>query len=703
MGISSTQGVLSAEGTSFIGRRREVSRARRLLSRNRLVTLTGSGGVGKTRLALRVAERVRRSFPDGVWVVDLAQLSDGDLLAQTVEGVLDVRDVSARPALDVLRDYLSQMRLLLVLDNCEHLLQECAELASHLLRAAPGLRVLATSRQSLGVKGEVLMEVSGLPVPDPDSTLLPQALARAEAVRLFTDRAAAVRAGFKLGADGTRTVTRICHHLEGMPLAIELAAAQMRALTVEELWDGLEDRFALLAGGPDASPPRHRTLRATIDWSHDLCSAQERLLWSRLSVFSGSFDLEAAEQVCATDGIHSAEVVELVAGLVDKSILLSAGECGPARRYRMLETLRQYGQEQLTAGGGEDTLRKRHRDWYQHLAERSEEECIGSDQVGWLTRMHAEHSNLRAALEYSLSRPGQARAALAMAGDLWTFFFAAGVFTEARHWLDQVLALESQDSPQRAKALWVLGWFAAEQGDTTHALQVLADAREAAERVADRTAEAWAATCTAQAVFFHGDIERGIELHDHAMRLHQALGDPMGTAVSLIGLTYATSLHGDPGAAPLAEQLLAFSDKIQNPWVRSYALWILGVEISRQGHMQRATALLRESLQFQHVFGDRLATAYCFESLAWSAGEADDHEQAAQLLGTAQLFWRSVGASVSRYGHLLPRHNHCVTRARHALGETAYRAAFAQGEESSPDDAYSLTAQLSGPATPARH
>ncbi|MFE2473028.1 ATP-binding protein [Streptomyces mirabilis] len=696
--LAQRAGVLPPEATGLIGRRQEVSQTRRLLRQGRLVTLTGTGGIGKTRLALCVGAGMRRSFRDGVRVVDLAQLGDDGLIAEAVVEALGIRDVSSRPALEVLQDHLSRMRLLLILDNCEHLLEGCAELVGRLLEAAPGLRILVTSRESLGVVGETLLEVPGLSVPDLDSPLRLRSLARVEAVSLFTERAASVVADFRLTTATARSVAQICRHLEGIPLAIELAAARMRTLPPEELLERLEDRFTLLVGGSEGAMPRHRTLRATIDWSHDLCSPQERLLWSRLSVFSGSFDLEATEEICSTQGIPRTEVLDLITNLVGKSILLSLGERGPVRRYRLLETLRQYGQEQLAASGTEETLRERHCDWYQRLAEETEAESNGQDQQSWLAHVHADLANYRAALDHSLSRPGQARNALAIAADLWTFWLAAGAFTEARRWLDRALVQEMQDSPQRAKALWVLGWFMAEQGDTAPALQVLAQAREVADRVGDRMAQAWVTTCTAQAVLFHGDVAGAVRLHHEGMEKHRALRDPMGTSLALIGLAYAASLHGDPRAAGFAEQLLAHSEEIGNPWVRSYGLWIMGQELRRQGRMSEALGFFRDSLRFQRAFGDRLGTAYCIETLAWGAGDEGDHGKAAQLLGLAQSLWRSVGASVSRYGHILPPHEHCAAQARDALGEAAYLEAFAQGEALPLDAAYAFGEQDGAPS-----
>ncbi len=345
-------GNLPIDVTSFVGRRRELSEARRLLGDARLLTLAGAGGVGKTRLALRLAAEVRRTFPDGVWLADLAPVQDGELVPQTVIAALGLQDHSTRLPVETLLEYLAGKRLLLVLDNCEHVLDACAVLATKLLSQAEALRILATSRQLLSVEGEQVMEVPPLSVPDLDWLSAAGSLTGYEAVRLFAERAAAVVPGFAVTASNGAVVARLCQGLDGMPLAIELAAVRLRVLSAEQILERLDDRYRLLTGGSRTGLERHQTLRAAIEWSYDLCSPQEQILWGRLSVFSGGFDLEAAEQVCAGEDIAQEDVFELVTGLLDKSVL-AREEHGSRVRYRLLETIRQYGQTHLTESGQE--------------------------------------------------------------------------------------------------------------------------------------------------------------------------------------------------------------------------------------------------------------------------------------------------------------------------------------------------------------
>ncbi|MFB9616380.1 AAA family ATPase, partial [Kutzneria kofuensis] len=355
--------------TSFVGRRREVAQAVRLLRRARLLTLTGVAGVGKTRLALRVAVRTREAFPDGVWLVELAALTDEKLLAPTVADALGIHHQQGqRSTTQTLADYLADKRLLLVLDNCEHLLDPCAVLTSRLLRATTGVRILATSRQALGTAGEHLLEVPPLPVPDLGQPVIPRALTRGEAVRLFAERAALARPGFAVDAGNRATVVRICHRLDGIPLAIELAALRVRAMPVAEILIGLDDYLGFLSTGSRVAVPRAQTLRAAIDWSFALCSSLEQQLWARASVFAGGFDLDAAEVVCGGMGIACEDVFDLVAGLVDKSVLtVVPDETDVRARYRMLEAIRQHGQERLASSGHLMVVRARHRDHYRQL------------------------------------------------------------------------------------------------------------------------------------------------------------------------------------------------------------------------------------------------------------------------------------------------------------------------------------------------
>ncbi|WP_020574124.1 ATP-binding protein, partial [Actinopolymorpha alba] len=343
----SRAGNLPADSTSFVGRRTEQAEIKRLLSRSRLVTLTGVGGVGKTRLALRVAAGLQRAFPDGAWLVDLARLSDPRLLGQAVVEALEIRESSPRDPMGILSDHLRQRRLMMVLDNCEHLLEECAVLADRLLRAAPYVQILATSRQALNLPTEQTMAVPPLSLPEQDGGIpsVPT-LEQFEAVALFTERATAAHRHFILSEDNKDAVVGICQRLEGIPLAIELAAARLRSLSPEQILERLDDRYRLLTAGPKNVAPRHQTLRALIDWSYDLCTPAEQRFWARSAIFAGSFDLAATEAVCADD-TQPEDVIDLVTELIDKSILVREEHAGQAR-YRQLDLIRQYGRHRLT-------------------------------------------------------------------------------------------------------------------------------------------------------------------------------------------------------------------------------------------------------------------------------------------------------------------------------------------------------------------
>ncbi|MFI6439037.1 LuxR C-terminal-related transcriptional regulator [Streptomyces sp. NPDC050759] len=400
-------GHLPVETTSFVDRRGEQAAGRELLSRARLVTLTGPGGVGKTRLAARIAARAERTFPDGVRFVHLAGLRDPELVPLAVADALGLHDHSAGPPTDALVAHVRDHKVLLVLDNCEHLPRACAGLAAALLRGTTGVRILATSRHRLGLTEENLLDVRPLPVPDPDGDL--SAADGYPALALFADRAAAVVPGFALTAGNRAAVARLCRRLDGLPLAIELAAVRMRVLGVEQLLERLDDRYRLLTSGSPAALPRHRTLRAAVDWSHELCTAREQLVWARLSVPAGGFDLETAEAVCADgDLLHGADVLDAIAGLVDKSVL--SREPGPdGVRYRLLDTLRHYGLERLRGTEGEElATRRRHRDWMLRRATACEQAWFGPGQREIVARLRADQDNLRAALDFSLRGAGGA-------------------------------------------------------------------------------------------------------------------------------------------------------------------------------------------------------------------------------------------------------------------------------------------------------
>ncbi|MGH3392311.1 MAG: ATP-binding protein, partial [Actinomadura sp.] len=397
---------------------------------SRLVTLTGAAGVGKSRLAIQVARDVRRAFPDGVWLVELAKLDDDSLVDSAVAAALELSVSSGRAPIDVLINYLADKRLLVVLDNCEHLLGACARLMRRLLPEAPGLRVLATSREPLGIGGEQVWLVPPLSVPEPES-LRSGTAHQYEALTLFEERASLVLPGFVLSPENEAVVARLCRRLDGLPLAIELAAVWLRALSVEQILARLQDRFGLLTTGDQTVEARHRTLWAAVEWSFDLCSELERTLWARFSVFSGEFDLDAAEAVCGDDDL---DVLTGIAGLVAKSVLVR-DEGGTSARYWMLDTIRHFGAERLATTGEREGLRRRHRDYYLSLAESVEAESRGPQLAEWTARLRAERGNLWAALDYCLTEPGEPRTGMRMAAALWPYWVAGGFVRDGRHWL----------------------------------------------------------------------------------------------------------------------------------------------------------------------------------------------------------------------------------------------------------------------------
>lgn len=671
---------LPAEVTSFVGRRREVADVKRLLSGSRLVTLTGVGGVGKTRLAYRVAAELRRAFPDGVWPVDLAELENPELLTQTVSAALGIEDHSGRLPVEALTDHLRDMTALIVLDNCEHLLPECAVLADALLRAAPSLRVLATSRQLLGIPGEQALDVPALPMPlfgtDPGSV---EASTRYDAVRLFVDRARAVRPGFALTEDNRQAVERLCRRLDGVPLAIELAAVRLRALSVQHLLGRLDDRFRLLERRSRTAVERHRTLWALIDWSHTLCTPKERLLWARSSVFVGGFGLEAAEDVCAGDGIAREEVLDLVAGLVDKSVLITE-ETPFGLRYRLMESLREYGRERLAECGGTDAVQRRHRDHFVQMCADTLAPPSDACQLKLLSRVKLETANLRSAMDYCFSTPDGAAYGLRMAADLRNHWLS-GYLGEGRQRFAQGLALHRAEDEARGRALAVAGWLAVVDGRPEEAIRLFDEAREIGERLGHGVILADVALQEGLLALDRGDAETAITLCRAAATRHRAAGDIMGRIRAALWLAGALTLAGDLDAAALtAQEGVALCEAHGKGLYRAHLLTMLGVALWRRGETARAGALVRESLTFHRELGNPRGIGLNMAVLAWITAADGRYERAARLLGIFERFSqeprsrRAIGAQVAGYRHLRPYQEECVAEIRRALGETAFEA-----------------------------
>ncbi|WP_315987478.1 ATP-binding protein [Actinomadura sp. HBU206391] len=691
--------------TSFVGRRRELSEARRLLGRTRLLTFTGVGGVGKTRLALRVARDARRTFEDGVWLVELAPLQDEELLPQTVASTLGLADRSARSALDCLADFVADKRLLIVLDNCEHLLDACALLAGRLLGTADGVRILATSRQPLGIGGEIVFEVAPLSVPAPDQPMPSYNLDEFEATRLFMERSAEAVPELVVTDGARRAVMRLCQRLDGIPLAIELAAVRLRSLSPEQILKRLDDRFRLLTGGDRTASRRQQTLRAAIDWSHDLCSPGERTLWGRLSIFAGGFDLQAAEDVCSSDAIPPEDIYDLVAGLIDKSIVVREDHGGGVR-YRLLETIRQYGRTLLAESGEEELLRRRHRDHYQQMVMRSEEASCGPHQLRHYELLHLEHANVRAALDFCLTEPNGVPAVLRIVTANWPYWIFYGILGEGRRWL--TLALEQDQAPtaERAKAMWVAGRFALHQSDLAGGLALLRECTALANRLGDASAEAHATELFGMAALLQGDYSRAIALQEDALNRYRAISEPpggWGAEVTLYLLSLAAAASGDlDRAAAFGEECLTICELHGTDLYRPVALWALGFERYRRGELPQAAALIEESLRLQRSIHDLWNTAQCIESLAWLAAADGRHQRSARLLGAAHTIWRSLGSSMPDIPPFADFHAPCERRLRGMLGDEAFTTALEQGADLTLDQAitYALNEKTAVSARP---
>jgi predicted ATPase/DNA-binding NarL/FixJ family response regulator len=691
-------GNLPAETSSFVGRRRDSGEVRRLLTGFRLVTVTGVGGVGKTRLALRAAGDVRRVFPDGVWFVDLTTVpaagplapgaQDPDVLADLVRAALGLHE-RGRPSVARLTSQLAGRRMLLVIDNCEHLISACAVLIDALLRGCPRLRVLATSREPLLVAGEALFVVAPLPTPDPGRRADLAEVAGCEAVALFVDRGQAAAAGFALTEGNRAAVAALCRSLDGLPLAIELAAARLRSLAPEQILDRLDDRFVLLGRGARPVPSRQQTLRACVDWSFLLCTKAEQTLWARLSVFAGGCELDAIETVCADGLLPEPDLLDVVAGLVNKSILVVDNVGGQAARFRMLETLREFGHAQLVAAGEAGELRRRHRDWCQRLTERADAEWVSDGQAYWLDRLDREHPNLRAAMEYNLTAPDGAEAAARLAVTLpRTYWMARGLTGEARSWLERTLTQDGTPTALRARALSFTAYYALFQGDVEVAGQLLEQGQDLAHRW-EATAElAHLAYVRGLAAMFRNDLSTAIASLERTLALAAALPQPdlQLRLNTLICLGTVAGITGDqPRAEACCQQMLAITEPRGEIYYRSLALWVAALTARRQGNLTEALTQARQSLRLRRTrrtqaTNDRYATAVCLELLAWIAADQSEHRRAATLLGAAGILWNELGATVTAFQHLADDHDACQRQTRQALGDAAYADALTHGQ-----------------------
>lgn len=666
---------LPVQLTSFIGRDREISEVKHLLANTRLLTLTGPGGSGKTRLALQAAAESLHAYPDGVWLAELAALADPDLVRSAVAAALDVREETGRPLQTTLVDALQNKRLLLILDNCEHLVEACAQTAESLLRAVPDLTILATSRERLGAAGETSYLVPPMSVPDVRRPQAPEDLVKIEAVRLFIERAASIQPGFSLTPAAAADVARIVHTLDGIPLAIELAAARVRVLSVPQIAQRLQDRFHLLTAGGRTAAPRQQTLQATMDWSYDLLSEPERALLRRLSVFASGATLDAVEAVCVGGEVGLRDTVDLLSRLVDKSLVV-AEETNGARRYWLLDTVSAYAREKLSAAGETPAFRRHHAGWYQRLVEQAEPHLETPDRR-WMDRLETEHDNIRAALDATIT-PGGGEDALRFAVALHRFWHIRGYWTEGRRWLEAALAANPHASPGlRAKALARIAAFAQHQGDYRRAQALAEEGLGLYQALGDPRGMADVLNTLGNIAYHQGDYDAARKLHEASLARGRDAGDKYGIASSLVNLAIVADHLGqyEQAVAWCRDSLTIFRE-IGDPRGTAFALSVLGTLASDQGDYTTARPLFEESLALQRTLGDRHGMAGTLVSLGRVLLAQRNFSASRTALGESLTLRRELGsrhgiaASLWAQGHLARlehRRDDALARMRESL------------------------------------
>ncbi|HKX18428.1 MAG TPA: LuxR C-terminal-related transcriptional regulator [bacterium] len=687
---------LPAELTTFIGREREIAAIAGLLASTRLLTLTGAGGSGKTRLALRLAAGVLGGYPDGVWFVDLAPVTDAALVPNSVALALDAPEQPTQPLPDTLAEYLRTKTLLLVLDNCEHLGDACRMLANRLLRDGPGLRILATSREVLGVDGEATYRVPPLRMPEVHEAPSVAGLAQYDAVRLFAERAALSQVGFALTSDNAAAIVQICQRLDGMPLAIEFAAARVVVLSVEQIAARLDDRFRLLTARSKGTLPRHQTLRATLDWSHDLLTEHERTLFRRLSVFTGGFTLEAAEQVCAAAGIVGADVLNLAGRLVDKSLVI-VDERDRHARYRLLESVRQYGRERLDESGEAEIIQRQHRDWYLDFAERATTKLRGPDQDIWLNRLEIEHDNLRAALGWSKA-VRDAASVLRLAGALTWFWFMSEHWSEGRQWVEDALAAGGAAAPLLVfRVRWGVILFALAQGDLSRARELTEGLSVSAELMHDRECSIIAHIAEGILAPEIGEPDRAIALLDEAVTLAQEHADQWLLAFALTQLSANVRKRSHYArAADLCAESARLFEQLGDRWRVSVALRNMGITLLCDRAFDGAAAAFAKAIRLRTPAQNGWVAFQCLEGLACVACAQGAHERAAVLFAAALPIQEYLRSRRDRDFWLQVQHY--LARTRAALSNQAFDAARNSGRAMTLDQAveYAVGPEMAG-------
>jgi predicted ATPase/DNA-binding CsgD family transcriptional regulator len=722
-------GNLPAQVSSYVGREREIREIKELLKENRLVTLTGVGGSGKTRLALQVAEELQGSYPDGIWLVELANIHEPSLVLSTIANVLDIAEKTDIALIEVVKRYLSCKHLFLLIDNFEHLL-DSAPLISELLAAAPQLSVLGTSRERLHVYGEQEFPVQPLDLPDPNRSWTNEELKNIEAIALFIERARAVNPNLSLDEEELQILTQICVRLDGLPLAIELCAPMVRVFPLYMIAERIENNLNFIPNGPRNLPARQQTLTKTLQWSTDLLTEDENRLFECLAIFSGGGTIDAIELICAND--ISGNISNLLSELVHKNLALAQERRDGEIHFGMLETIRQYNQDRLKNQDQFELLSRIHAEYYTHLAQNAEQHLSGTDQVRWLDMLEVEHDNVRSALEWCRTAEGAAQLGLKLASSLEDFWDIRGYFQEGRKYLSAALtspgALERTEA--RAKALHAeahlaylqgdyplvherleeslsiyrelgaackrgaatvlitLGDMQTEIGEYESASKLIKEALEIMRELNDKKGISRALWQLGACFVRPGDYEQATNYFEEALPLLRQIGDNSNTTIAISGLAEIAIRQGDfERATILEEESIAMRREIEEPWGIAVSLGNLAWISLQQGDLEQAGNLLRESLTLRYDIGDRGGSAWCLEKLAeialiigqrksfpYSKG---DFQRAARLFGAAEAIREPVESKIDLVDQ--PEYNRQVEVIRGQLGDSTFKRSWAEG------------------------
>jgi predicted ATPase/class 3 adenylate cyclase len=677
--LEATPNNLPQQSTSFVGRERELAEARAALVRTRLLTLFGAGGIGKTRLSLQLAAEVLDDYPDGAWFVELAPIADARIVPQAVASALGVKEEGGRSITDTLVAHLADKTALVVLDNCEHLLDACARIAERLLREAPRVKLLASSREPMRIAGEAVYPVPALAVPDAGARAEDAAVAAYASVRLFLERASAVLPTFRITDANAATVAAICRHLDGIPLAIELAAARVRAMPLDMIASRLHDRFHLLTGGSRTALPRQQTLRALIDWSHELLSPAERVLFRRLSVFAGGWTLDAADQVCSGEDVARSQVLDLLASLVDKSLVVADLEVG---RYRMLETIREYAAERLRESGEEATLRDRHLDHCLALAETAAPHLYGPEQGAWYSQLDADRDNLRAAHSWCDRAAEGGSKGLRLVNAIKPYWFSRGLLKLGKHATIEALdrpGAQARD-PQRCHALFAVGQLCSFLGDYGEAIGYLGESLSIARELGDRLRVAATLQPLGLAAVGRGDFAAGRQYLDEALALAKEIGDLSQIAGAANAVAQVHRMEGSLGEAePLYAEVIAAGRNLRDPYLVAVGLLNLAMVYVARGAHGGARQALQEVLAIAEETKSMPAGQSALEVASGFAAALGEPERSLRYFAAAEANTDLTGIQRDPTDDAFLRP--LIAKAREALDAAAAKAAERAGHD----------------------